>query len=139
MSTASILRQIESAIADTDVSEDAMRANATQAPPGEPRVCIWGWVTLLEAVPRVVGATPELIGRHLAVAVEFGNGFTASIAPDTSIDYAGRGLYQLAILNASGELVYDTPITGDVLNGLDDDGVVGTLLRISALRPRIEA
>lgn len=62
---------------------------------------------------------------------KFANGFGASVINDGY----GRdaGLYELAVLDASGRLTYDTPITDDVLGYLSPDEVGEALAKIEAL------
>lgn len=67
--------------------------------------------------------------------VEFSNGYTASVVSN-DISYGGdRGLFEIAIL-VKGEIVYDTPVTNDVIGFLDFEGVVQTLEKIKQLPQR---
>ncbi len=69
--------------------------------------------------------------------VKFDNGYTASI-----IDHgygSEQGLKEIAVLIAvlyNGEIIYDTPVTNDVIGYLDADGVARVLAEIEALPPR---
>jgi hypothetical protein len=68
----------------------------------------------------------------------FYNGYSASVikGPYT---YGGlKGLYKLAIC-IGNLLVYDTPITDDVLGWLTPEDVTKILIQIEALPPRGEA
>lgn len=64
----------------------------------------------------------------------FTNGYSASViqGPHT---YGGRaGLWEIAVLGGPDErIVYDTPVTDDVLGYLTDDQVAEALLAIAAL------
>jgi len=56
--------------------------------------------------------------------VSFKNGYSASVIPEYKYDGDGlatpiKGLYELAVFK-NGELCYDTPVTNDVLRGLND-------------------
>lgn len=65
--------------------------------------------------------------------VEFDNGYGASIVK-TELSYGGRdGLYELAVLDSTGDIVYDTPITDDVLGYLTEDDVMKVLKQIQEL------
>jgi hypothetical protein len=64
---------------------------------------------------------------------EFENGYGASVIAD---GYgASEGLYELAVLH-NGRIVYDTPITEDVLGWLTAADVQATLDKIAALPAR---
>lgn len=67
--------------------------------------------------------------------VEFDNGYTASVVSN-DMSYGGdRGLFEIAIL-VNSEIVYDTPVTNDVIGFLDFEGVVQTLESIKQLPQR---
>lgn len=62
---------------------------------------------------------------------KFDNGYGASVIDD---GYGGdRGLFELAVLDSSGHLTYETPITSDVLGFLTADDVAAALDQIAAL------
>ena len=62
---------------------------------------------------------------------EFPNGYGASVIND---GYGGdRGLYELVVLDSTGSLTYDTPVTNDVLGWLTEDEVTAALDQIAAL------
>ena len=64
---------------------------------------------------------------------KFGNGYGASVVC-SGFSYGGdRGLFEVAVLDAAGNITYDTPITGDVIGYLDFDGVAKTLQEIQNL------
>jgi len=65
--------------------------------------------------------------------IKFDNGYGASIVqgPHT---YGGEdGLYELAVLNSNGDLIYDTPITSDVEGYLSEAQVTDLLIKIQQL------
>jgi hypothetical protein len=67
--------------------------------------------------------------------ISFPNGYSASVVcgPYT---YGGQeGLYEVAVLH-SGMIVYDTPVTSDVLGHLTQDDVTRILNEIAVLSPR---
>ena len=68
--------------------------------------------------------------------VPFHNGYSASVVRH-SFSYGGRdGLMEIAVLDADGELVYDTPVTDDVEGWLTDEMVLVLLEQIEALPAR---
>ena len=67
--------------------------------------------------------------------IEFENGYSASII-SSDFSYGGdRGLFEVGILY-DGILVYDTPVTKDVIGHLDFAGVAAILKDIEELPPR---
>jgi hypothetical protein len=61
------------------------------------------------------------------------NGYGASVV-SSDLSYGGKqGLFEVAVLDLAGNIVYDTPVTGDVLGYLDFDGVAKTLREIQCL------
>lgn len=68
---------------------------------------------------------------------EFKNGYTASVI-QTPYSYGGdQGLFELAVIY-NDELVYDTPITDDVIGYLTPEAVQEILQKISELPARRE-
>lgn len=64
---------------------------------------------------------------------KFENGYGASVICN-EFSYGGdRGLFEVAVLDAAGNIVYDTPITGDVLGYLDFEDVAKVLKDIENL------
>lgn len=64
---------------------------------------------------------------------KFGNNYGASVVC-SQFSYGGdKGLFEVAVLDMEGKIVYDTPVTSDVLGYLDFDGVAKTLQEIQAL------
>ena len=65
--------------------------------------------------------------------IEFENGYGASIVKG-EYTYGGKdGLYELAVLNSNGDLIYDTPVTSDVEGYLSETQVTDLLIKIQQL------
>ncbi len=63
----------------------------------------------------------------------FGNGYGASVICNP-MSYGGKnGLFEVAVLDLSGNIVYDTPVTNDVVGFLDFAGVADVLRQIQNL------
>ena len=63
----------------------------------------------------------------------FENGYGASVVKHDS-SYGGKqGLYEIAVLDSTGDLCYSTPITDDVIGYATEDKVLDTLHRIKML------
>lgn len=76
---------------------------------------------------RVVSDNPMMGGRQ--VVVKFANGYGASV-----INHFGAyGGLELAVLDSSGELTYDTPVTADVVGHLTQETLNLTLKAIAEL------
>lgn len=70
--------------------------------------------------------------------IEFPNGYGASVIRGR-FSYGGdQGLYELAVLNAHGDLTYDTPVTDDVEGYCSEQRITELLQQIAAL-PKSEA
>ena len=88
--------------------------------------------------------TTHPIGTGTQKIYRFDNGFGASvvrftIAPGVGSYGAEQGLWEMAVVEFTAdsfELVYDTPIAGDVLGHLSDDEVEATLAKIRDLPVR---
>jgi len=64
--------------------------------------------------------------------VDFSNGYAASIV-NSPFSYGGnKGLFEVAVMY-DGKIVYDTPVTDNVIGFLDFQGVVDTLKQIENL------
>jgi hypothetical protein len=65
--------------------------------------------------------------------VDFLNGYGVSIIRN-AFSYGGRdGKFEVAVIDADGNLQYDTPVTGDVLGYLDIPEVVAAMQAVAAL------
>jgi len=67
--------------------------------------------------------------------IDYPNGYGASIISNDMILDASGGLFEVAVL-VDGRISYDTPITSDVIGGLDFNGVAKVLSQIRALPAR---
>lgn len=68
-----------------------------------------------------------------AARVSFPNGYGASIVCHDHSYGGDQGLFELAVLRGN-EIVYDTPVTSDVLGWLNPGDVEGVLAQIEALK-----
>ena len=64
---------------------------------------------------------------------QFDNGYGASVVRHDASYGNRRGLWELAVTDSVGNILYDTPITGDVLGHLTDEEVEVKLMEISKL------
>lgn len=83
----------------------------------------------LKFVPRSGGA------GGVVARLNFPNGYTASVVQGTGTYGAEAGLYELAVLH-DGAIVYDTPVTNDVLGWLTEGDVTERLNEVAALPRR---
>lgn len=75
---------------------------------------------------------PNVMGGVRA-KIHFANGFGASVVK-TPYSYGGRnGLYELAVLDKDGQLLYDTPVTSDVLGYLTPEEVTEYMKQVQSL------
>lgn len=79
----------------------------------------------------------EKSGDHVE-QVKFPNGRGVSIVRHQH-SYGGRsGLFELAVLDSTGEIDYSTPVTGDVLGYLTVDEVLQAMKQVFDLPPAKE-
>jgi hypothetical protein len=72
------------------------------------------------------------IRKGKCARIHFDNGYGASVVSH-SFSYGGAlGLYEIAVLRGD-DLVYDTPITSDVVGFLSEDDVTEVLKQIQQL------
>lgn len=64
---------------------------------------------------------------------KFDNGYGASVISHPGSYGGDNGLFEVAVLNAAGEITYDTPISADVIGFLDFAGVAEILNEIKRL------
>jgi hypothetical protein len=64
--------------------------------------------------------------------IQFPNGYGASVIR-WETNSGAVSPWEVAVLDDDGNLVYTTPVTDDVIGGLDEAGVAGVLARIEAL------
>ena len=77
---------------------------------------------------------PHPLGNGVQGVITFDNGYGASIV-QTKTSYGGReGLYELAILDKFGQLMYTTQISDDVIGYLTPEQVTEKLIQIQDLK-----
>lgn len=64
---------------------------------------------------------------------KFGNGYGASVVCNSMSYGRDKGLFEVAVLDLAGDIVYDTPVTNDVVGFLDFAGVADILQQIQNL------
>lgn len=65
--------------------------------------------------------------------MKFDNGYGISVVSNTSSYGGNMGLYEIAVLGNNGELVFDTPITDDVIGWLSESDVSRIMKEIQQL------
>ena len=75
----------------------------------------------------------NIYGTHYQLVFQFPNGYGASVIRGYCSYGGSRGLFELAVLDSTGEITYKTPITGDVLGYLSGSEVVDLLQQIKVL------
>jgi len=90
----------------------------------------------MSKVIKIINNSDEVFDR---IRVYYDNGYSASVIIEDK-DFAGMrfggSIQEIAILNNAGELVYDTPITDDVIKYSDGEHVLEILNDISELEKR---
>jgi hypothetical protein len=74
-------------------------------------------------------------GGGIAARLYFPNGYGVSVVRGDGTYGGPEGLYELAVL-AEGRIVYDTPVTNDVLGWLTEGDVTERLNEVATLPPR---
>ena len=64
---------------------------------------------------------------------KFDNGYGASVVSHSGSYGGDRGLFEVAVLDKNDDIVYDTPVTSDVLGYLDFAEVAAVLDQIKNL------
>lgn len=72
------------------------------------------------------------------VIFKFSNGFGASVICGPSTYGGAEGLYEIAVLDATGEISYLTGITDDVIGWLTSSDVKDVLESVQALESKID-
>lgn len=80
----------------------------------------------------------EATGDHFE-RVMFPNGRGVSIIRHDHSYGGNAGLFEVAVLDADGDLDYSTPVTGDVLGWLSVDEVLNTMKAVYDLPAALEA
>lgn len=65
--------------------------------------------------------------------ITFDNGYGASVVKHEHSYGGDKGLYELAVLDKDGNLIYDTPITDDVIGYLRPEDVTDVMEKIQQL------
>lgn len=69
--------------------------------------------------------------------IDYANGYAASVVSHRASYGGSEGEFEVAVLDGeTGRLIYDTPITSDVLGFLDFAGVAEVLRQIASLPRR---
>lgn len=71
---------------------------------------------------------PQRIQAHMI----FDNGYGVSVVRGGFL-YSSNETYEIAVLNKDGSLIYDTPITNDVIQHLSPDDVTEYMIKIQQL------
>lgn len=72
--------------------------------------------------------------------VKFPNGYSASIISKFNGSYGGnKGLFEVAVMDQDGVIVYDTPVTNDVVGWCDFSDVAALLDQIMNLPSKVYA
>jgi hypothetical protein len=77
---------------------------------------------------------PHPLGDGIQAVMHFENGYGASIVK-SNYSYGGKmGLYELAVVDSDGDVVYDTPVAGGVIGYLREEDVTEGMRRIQLLQ-----
>ena len=82
---------------------------------------------------KFTGKIPEFDAGYYQKQYYYSNGYGASVVWDKGSYGANDGLFEVAVLDASGSIVYDTPISGDVCGFLNFGQVADVLQQIRNL------
>ena len=85
---------------------------------------------------KFTGKIPGFAEGYYQKQYYYSNGYGASVVWDKGRYGAEAGLFEVAVLDASGSIVYDTPITGDVCGFLNFGQVADVLQQIRNLPVR---
>jgi hypothetical protein len=78
-----------------------------------------------------------MVKKELYLKLPFANGYVASVVRH-DFSYGGKqGLFEVAVMDKDFNILYDTPITTDVVGHLNSDKLVKVLQDISNL-PNIQ-
>jgi hypothetical protein len=77
-----------------------------------------------------------MVNKELYLKLPFANGYVASVVRH-DFSYGGKqGLFEVAVMDKDFNILYDTPITDDVVGHLNSDELVKVLQDIKDL-PKI--
>ena len=85
---------------------------------------------------RFAGKVPGFGEGHYQKQYYYSNGYGASVVWNANSYGAEEGLFEVAVLDANGEICYDTPITSDVCGFLNFGQVADVLQQIRNLPVR---
>lgn len=81
------------------------------------------------------GVSYDIMGNGLRAVMPFDNGYQISVVRN-AFSYGGEeGLYEAAVLDNKGSIVYDTPVTNDVIGHLTPEDVTDVMRQIQELEP----
>jgi hypothetical protein len=76
---------------------------------------------------------PHPLGSGIQAVMHFEKGYGVSVV-QTPYSYGGKmGLYEIAVIDSEGEVVYDTPVTVGVIGYLREEDVTEGMRRIQLL------
>ena len=75
----------------------------------------------------------EEYNNGVALAYKFENGYGASVVSHDGSYGGKRGLWEIAVLDAEGDLCYHTPVTQDVIGHVAEEDIQAILQEISEL------
>ena len=87
---------------------------------------------------KFTGKIPGFAEGYYQKQYYYSNGYGASVVWDKGSYGAEEGLFEVAVLDASGSIVYDTPVAGDVRGFLNFGQVADVLQQIRNLPVRGE-
>ena len=90
-------------------------------------------VKKLEEIGTVINNSAKARNGGIALLVKCKNGYDASIICCDGSMGGPSGLYEIAVVR-NGNIVYNTPITNDVIGYLTENRVVDTVNQIALLR-----
>jgi len=77
---------------------------------------------------------PHPLGDGIQAVMHFEKGFGVSVV-QTPYSYGGKmGLYELAVIDSEGQVVYDTPVADGVVGYLRPEDVTDAMLVIQKLK-----
>jgi hypothetical protein len=72
-------------------------------------------------------------GMGIQCRIQFENGYGASIVKGPYTYGGDKGLYEIAVLDSSGEITYTTSVTDDVIGYLRPEDVTDVIEKIQKL------
>jgi hypothetical protein len=74
------------------------------------------------------------LGDGIQAVIDFENGYGISVV-QTPYSYGGKiGLYEIAVIDSEGQVVYDTPVADGVIGYLREEDVTVGMERIQLLQ-----